>query len=154
MNKLYSRKLWLTVGVIVMAICSALGGVTTWHVALDGSLAALFAYLGAQGLIDLANAIVPKAAQPFVDGLIKQEASTLGGGLLANPDADYVQALNAAPAASLTASVPVPAVTPPPAVITPIPDAAITTKVAFMKTDGSCVIDGVLFAPAGAQGGV
>ena len=56
-TKLNSRKLWLTVGVVATALCAAAGGQETWAQAVWQSTAAVLAYLGVQGAIDLKNTV-------------------------------------------------------------------------------------------------
>lgn len=52
MNKLYSRKLWLVVGVAVTALCSAAAGQESWQQAIWQTVSAVLGYLGVQGAID------------------------------------------------------------------------------------------------------
>ena len=52
LKKLNSRKLWLTIGVVATALCTAAGGQEQWAQAVWQSVAAVMAYLGVQGAID------------------------------------------------------------------------------------------------------
>jgi hypothetical protein len=58
MGKLGSRKLWLTVGAVLIAVGSVLHGDITWAQALWPIVSAVLGYVGAEGAADVARALV------------------------------------------------------------------------------------------------
>ena len=59
-DKLLSRKLWLTLGAVVAALCAAGGGQETWSQAIWQIVATVMAYLGIQGAVDMKTATAGK----------------------------------------------------------------------------------------------